>query len=127
MTYQTQRRMYAKRVKYMEEVVKQGIKLDLYGRPSERFEENETLMKVYKGQLGIKNFNALKGEHFLGKETVGEYHYSLEFDVGPTRNYISERFYDAMLLWTKPIYFGSRNVHDILPEGSFEYIDIHKF
>ena len=46
------------------------------------------------------------------------------FDVGPTKNYLSERFYDALLMWAKPIYFGSTNVHEFMPQGSFEQINI---
>jgi hypothetical protein len=53
-----------------------------------------------------------------------DYKYDLMFDVGPTHNYISERMWDAFLLWCKPIYFGSDNVHEFVPKESFEYINI---
>jgi len=39
-------------------------------------------------------------------------------------NYWSERFFDAMLLWTMPIYYGGTNIHEYLPENSFRYIDL---
>ena len=52
-----------------------------------------------------------------------DYRYSIEFDVGPTTNYISERVYDALLLWTYPLYFGSNNVAKFLPKECFSYID----
>lgn len=124
MTYQNHKPMYAQRLIFMEKFSATVKDYDLYGRPSEKFLENGILSEAYKGQLGPKEFDAKKGEHFLGKEIVGQYDYSLEFDVGPTKNYISERFYDALLLWTFPFYFGSTNVEEILPEGSFANLDI---
>jgi len=124
MTYQTHIAMYKQRVTFMEECVKVIEDLDLYGRPEENFRTNPAFANHYKGVLGMNNYDAYKGEHLIGKETLMPYRYSLEFDVGPTFNYISERFYDALFMWIMPIYFGSNNVQDILPEESFRYIDI---
>jgi len=124
-TYQTHNAMYNQRVEYLQAVAHAGIGIDLYGRPEASYQNNSILAPLYKGSLGFNKPNGLLGEHLIGKEVVGEYRYSLEFDVGPTKNYFSERFYDAMLLWTKPIYFGSTNIHDYLPSSSFHYIDIY--
>ena len=125
MTYQTHIPMYEQRVKFMEGFTSRFKEYDLYGRPEENFKGNKAFNSVYRGALGNNTYNAYLGEHLIGKEKVGEYRYSLEYDVGPTKNYISERFYDAMLLWTMPIYFGSSNVQDFLPENSFQYIDLY--
>lgn len=124
MTYQTHNPMYSERVKFMEKFSSCSVEYDLFGRPREKFENNSILSKHYKGCLGQNNPDGYLGQHTKGKNKVGEYRYSLEFDVGPTKNYISERFYDALLLWTMPIYFGSTNVSDILPNKSFVNIDI---
>jgi hypothetical protein len=124
MTYQTQNSMYAQRVKYMEHLISQGIDVDLYGRPEASFNSNPILSKKFKGSLGFNTPDGLKGEHTVGKEIIENYKYTLDYDVGKTKNYISERFYDSLLLWCKPLYFGSTNVGDILPEKSFKFIDI---
>lgn len=124
MTYQTHNPMYNQRIQFMEEFTKKYLSYDLYGRPEEKFRANKWFKSVYKGSLGSNIPNAYEGEHLNGKNMVGDYLYSLEFDVGPTKNYISERMLDSLLLWTCPIYFGSTNVHEILPKNSFHYIDI---
>jgi hypothetical protein len=125
MTYQTHNAMYSQRPKFMGELLKQFKDIDLYGRPSEKFIADPLLNSNYKGALGKDKPNGLLGEHLIGKEEIINYRYSLEFDVGPTINYMSERFYDSLLLWCMPIYFGSSNLGNFLPSNSFVYIDIH--
>jgi len=118
-----QREMYRKRIFFMRHFAKHSTNIDLYGRPEADFKADSELTSIYRGCVGKNDFNPYIGEHFLGKEKVGDYRYSIEFDVGKTINYISERVYDAMLLWTMPIYFGSTNVEKFLPPNSFRYID----
>lgn len=129
-TYQTHNPMYAQRLKFVEEFEKQTMfrsdfRWSLYGRPEEKFKANELLKNVFVGALGNNNPDGSLGSHTIGKDSIlKDVVYDLMFDVGPTQNYISERFYDAMLLWAKPIYFGSNNVHEFIPRGSFEYVNI---
>jgi hypothetical protein len=118
------REMYRRRIAFMRHFAKYSTNLDLYGRPEVDFKEDLELTSIYRGCVGKNEFNPYIGEHFLGKEKVGDYRYSIEIDVGKTINYLSERFYDAMLLWTMPIYFGSTNVEKFFPVNSFRYIDI---
>ena len=40
------------------------------------------------------------------------------------KNYFSEKFTDAILCWTIPIYYGCLNISDYFPENSYYYIDI---
>jgi Glycosyltransferase family 10 (fucosyltransferase) C-term len=119
-----EREMYRRRIYFMRHFAKKSTNIDLYGRPEEDFRQDNELSAIYRGCIGKNTFDPKIGEHFLGKEVVGDYRYSIEFDVGKTINYISERVYDAMLLWTMPIYFGSTNVEKFLPENSFRYVDI---
>jgi hypothetical protein len=127
MTYQTHNAMYAQRPKFMQEYVTRypHSAPDIYGRPEERFNVDEILKPYYHGALGFNHPDGRIGEHLIGKEVLQVYKYSLEFDVGPTKNYFSERFYDALLLWTCPIYFGSTNVASYIPFKSFWNIDIN--
>jgi len=128
MTYQTHHSMYSERHKFMERFITNHPKLfvDLYGRPKDKFESNEILKEKYRGVLGIENYNPLKGEHIVGKNVIGDYVYSIEIDVGPCENYFSERFYDSLLMWTLPFYWGCTNVHKYIPSNAFRYFDIYK-
>jgi hypothetical protein len=124
-TYQTHNTMYNQRVNFLQALCKTNTPIDIYGRPEERYKADALLVPYYRGSLGFNKPNGLLAEHLVGKEVVGDYKYSLELDVGPTKNYFSERFYDALLLWTKPIYFGSNNIHEFIPREAFNYVNIY--
>jgi len=129
--YKNHKITYTNRIEMLEEVVKAGVKYDLYGRQEENFRANPLLKDYYKGVLGIKNFDPLKGEHIVGKEDLLKYEYSIEMDIGrdsdggPVYNYFSERLYDSLLLWCFPFYFGGYNLQDYLPSQSFMYIHLN--
>lgn len=90
---------------------------ELYGRIQAAGPE----LKFFKGALGTETAST----YWFGKEPIyTASRYALEFDDGPCRHYISERFFDAMLLWCMPLYWGGTNVHDYLPPESFCYIDV---
>ena len=121
-TYQTHHKMYSNRLEFLRKFVIE-YSLDLYGRPSEKFNQDTQLKQHYLGALGNNTYDAVKGEHIPGKNILKNYKYSIEFDVGPCINYFSERLYDSLLLWCLPFYFGSTNLHEYIPDGSFEYIN----
>lgn len=133
MTYQTHNLMYAQRVNFMHSFVRDQMEnitkceglFDLYGRPEEKFRQDGILSHAYRGPLGQNNPDGYLNQHTQGKiPALLPYEYSLEFDVGPTQNYLSERFYDSLLLWCKPIYYGSSNARDFIPQDAFGMIDI---
>lgn len=123
---------YSHRIRYLEEYVKLSPHIDIYGRQEARFNNNKILKNFYRGVAGIseKDLNVKLGDHIIGKDIEIDYRYALDFDHGkiedglPVHNYFSERFYDSMLLWTMPLYFGSDNVHEFVPKDSFVYVDI---
>lgn len=123
-TYQTHHPMYHQRPKFTKAFIEEypDFDFDLYGRPSSPFKNDSVLATRYKGVLGIENYDPLKGEHIIGKESLIDYEYSIEYDVGPCKNYFGERLYDAILLWVFPFYFGCNNLGEYLPE-CFEYFD----
>jgi hypothetical protein len=89
-------------------------RIDIYGRIS----------GVGAGCLG--DISQDGGNHMWGKEDVlRRYRYSVEVDVGPTRNYFSERIFDSLLMWCMPLVWGGTNVEEYLPKDSFRYIDIY--
>lgn len=58
------------------------------------------------------------------KQGLIDYRYSLVIENGQTDYYFSEKISDSIMCWTTPIYFGCRNIHKFLPEGSYINIDI---
>lgn len=136
-TYQTHHFMYAQRQIFLEALVKEypNIDLDIYGRPIENYDANETLKPFYRGCLGNNTYDATKGEHIVGKNVIENYKYTLEYDVGPTNDYyVSERFWDSLMMWCTPIYFGCNKVNKFLPYENMAYFkfdqhnlnDVHK-
>ena len=133
-TYQQHcdRPTYNHRIRFLEEYVLRSSNIDIYGRQETRFKNNSILRRYYRGVAGRKevDLHHKTGDHIIGKDIEKDYRYALDFDHGkictgaPVHNYFSERFYDSMLLWTMPLYFGSDNVEDFLPKDSFVNIDI---
>ena len=123
---------YGHRIRFLEEYSKKSKNIDIYGRQEKSFRSNHLFKDTYRGVAGIGEdvMDTSIGEHLIGKDIEISYRYALDFDIGqnitglPTRNYFSERFYDSLLLWTMPLYFGSDNVHDFVPKNSFVYVDI---
>lgn len=130
MTHQTHNAMYNQRLVFMRNLITHWGNLayenilDMYGRPEEKFRQEALFNNYYKGSLGFNSPDGYMGNHKTGKNLLIDYRYSLEFDVGPTKNYVSERFYDSLLLWCMPIYFGSTNVHEYFPKDSFVNINL---
>lgn len=123
---------HRKRIEFMVEYCKK-FPVDLYGRIKPQVGE-ESLSSCFKGVLGPDN----GAEDFLDNYRTGKehqllhYRYSLEFDMGSSPDwgdceyYFSERFFDAMLMWAMPIYYGGTKIHKFLPQGSFMYVDVFK-
>jgi len=77
---------------------------------------------VGNGELGENT----PEKYWFGKEKVlADHKYSVEIDVGLTKNYFSERVFDSLLMWCMPLYWGSTNVEEYLPKDCFRYIDIY--
>ena len=123
---------HKRRIQFMVEFCsKYPTRVDLYGRIQIQDGES-SLHNSYKGVAGIQEgVSSYLDRYWYGKRRCIEpYRYSLEFDMGRSpemgicENYFSERFYDSMLLWTMPIYYGGTNIEKYLPPNSFRYIDI---
>ena len=123
---------HKKRIEFMVNFCsKYSNRVDLYGRIKIGKGE-ESLNKSFKGVCGSsKKDKNYKTTYWNGKRKALEpYRYSLEFDNGSTpkegicRNYFSERFFDSMLMWCMPIYYGGIDIHKFIPINAFRYIDI---
>lgn len=100
-------------IRYLQENYSDKIKLDVYG----------------KGNLsrwGIKNH---LGELPLYKKDDGilpyKYHFNCENSY--KLNYITEKFYDAILGNTFLFYSGAFNANSIYPNGGFVFLDLDDF
>ena len=76
----------------------------------------------YKGELDGYHKNTMsKNTKFSG---LINYKYSLCIENCSRKNYFSEKFTDAILCWTIPIYYGCTNISEYFPEHSYYIIDI---
>ena len=66
----------------------------------------------------------LKGDVRYKFDALKEYKFSLSSENSSEKNYISEKFFDCILTNTVPVYYGCKNVGDLLPKNSFISIDI---
>lgn len=86
----------------------------------------------WKNELGISYKGELDGYHkkTSNKNTMTKYtglinyRYSLCIENCCRKNYFSEKFTDAILCWTIPIYYGCPNISDYFPEDSYYVLDI---
>jgi len=86
---------------------------------------NKELGISYKGQLDgyhkIIDVNNNTKFHALIN-----YKYSICIENCSRKNYFSEKFTDAILCWTIPIYYGCPNISEYFPEHSYYVVDITK-
>jgi glycosyl transferase family 10 (putative fucosyltransferase) len=59
-------------------------------------------------------------------ETIGRYRFTLAFENSIARDYVTEKFYDPLLVGSVPVYLGAPNVIDHAPAASC-YIDVRDF
>jgi hypothetical protein len=82
-----------------------------------KLSQNENI-DIY-GRYWENNGKNIKGETWNKHVGLDEYKFSVCCENSIQKNYISEKFWDAILTDTVPIYLGSSNVSDLLPEGSY--------
>lgn len=75
-----------------------GDRLDLYGRGIQNFDDKWRVLSPYKYTIAIENYSS--------------------------KYYVTEKFFDALLCYTFPFYYGCTNLSDYYPAASYESIDI---
>jgi hypothetical protein len=97
----------------------------LFGRIVPDTEDMKYYYRGVRGESDARGFATSGKDHMYGKEEVYSLHkYALEFDAFSNGGYFSERVADSLLMWSMPIYWGGQNVHKVLPENSFRYLNI---
>jgi hypothetical protein len=82
-----------------------------------KLSQNENI-DIY-GHYWENNGKNIKGDVWNKHVGLDEYKFSVCCENSIQKNYISEKFWDAVLTDTIPIYLGSSNISDLLPEGCY--------
>ncbi|MCA9748907.1 MAG: hypothetical protein KC414_07355 [Romboutsia sp.] len=94
------------RYSLVEILINSNLDINIYGRGLE-FTDDRYLGFIQKKSHGLIDYN-----------------YSICIENCSIPNYFTEKFTDAILCWTIPIYWGCRNIEKYFPEHSYYLIDI---
>lgn len=83
--------------------------------------ENSDFIDIF-GRNGDKP--NLMGDALYKFDGLKDYKFSICCENSSEKNYISEKFFDCIITNTVPIYYGCKNVEDIVPKNSFVSINI---
>lgn len=75
------------------------------------------------GNFWEKNNQNIKGEIWSKHIALDNYYFSLCMENTIQKNYISEKFWDAILVNTIPIYLGCININDYIENSNFIYLN----
>lgn len=76
----------------------------------------------YRGQLG--GYHGSSTSQSSKYDGLINYEYSICIENCHKKNQFTEKFTDALLCWTIPIYYGCSNISEYFPKGSYYEIDI---
>ena len=91
--------------------------MDIYG-----YGWKNELGSSYKGELSCYHKNDNK--NITKYDGLINYKYSICIENCKKKNYFTEKFTDAILCWTIPIYYGCSNMSDFFPKECYYEIDI---
>jgi hypothetical protein len=115
--------LYSKRIQGMVQLAATGI-IDLYGRGWDRWWSRSNLWIPYwKNRKRI--LSIYKGISQSKYETLSNYHFSLCFENMEMQGYVTEKIFDCFYAGTIPIYFGAKDISDLIPKNS--YIDYRSY
>jgi hypothetical protein len=78
--------------------------------------EKTDFVDIFSWESNNKNVKGWLNKKIDG---ISDYKFSLCIENSSEKNYISEKFYDCVLNDTIPIYYGCKNINEILPEGGY--------
>ncbi len=110
---------YNERINFIKKLSKQNI-CDIYGAGWNK----KTLGCSFKGVL-CGYHEKVNDSSKTKYDALVEYKYSLCIENCQKENYFSEKFTDAILSYTIPIYYGCPNIDKYFPVNSFYTIDIN--
>lgn len=98
--------IYDKRLELVDLILKHNLPIDIYGRGWE------------------SNGDQIKGPLNKKIDALIDYEFSIGIENSREKNYISEKFFDPLLVNTVPIYFGCPNIENVYNKNSFIHLDI---
>jgi hypothetical protein len=103
---------HKKRLEVIKRLSKRYPKIDIYGRGLSKKDFDSS----YKGELKYNGYCKYKG--------LLDYSYSIACENSSHKNYFTEKIIDCFLSWTKPLYWGCKNIDYYFPKKSYAWIDI---
>lgn len=100
-------------IRYLQTHYSDKIKLDVYGKG----DLNKWGIKNHLGELPLHNKEGGLLEY--------KYHFNCENSFN--KNYITEKFYDAVFMNTLVFYEGAKNIRTIYSDGGFVHIHLDDF
>lgn len=115
--------LYSKRIEALADLARVDA-VDLYGRGWERWwsrnsmwmpywRHRRTLMSIYNGACTSKY------------QVLSQYTFALCFENMAMTGYITEKIFDCLYAGTIPLYWGAKDIADLIPEDA--YIDCRKY
>lgn len=80
------------------------------------------ILKLVNNLSFIDSFDGTNGKPEK-KDALVDYKFNLVIENEYSKNWVTEKFYDAILTDTIPIYYGCKNIEEIYPEGGFILIN----
>lgn len=115
--------LYSRRIEALAALARFGS-VDLYGRGWERWWSRNSMWLPYWRNRGVL-MSIYKGACQSKYEVLSQYAFALCFENMVMEGYITEKIFDCLYAGTIPIYFGAKDIADLIPEGA--YIDFRKF
>lgn len=108
---------YSKRIEAVAELAKINA-VDLYGRGWDKPWSKQSLWMTYlmnQRQLS----KVYRGACASKMEVLSQYQFSLCFENTPMMGYVTEKIFDCFYAGTIPIYWGAKDIQNILPDDAF--------
>ena len=100
------------RLEFFKKYLQKYSNVEVFGRNLTKIDIGE----CFKGELSRENTNL----------AYKDYKYSFVCENGSIKNYTTARFFDCILNWSIPIYWGATNIYNYIPEDAVYTLDVKK-
>jgi len=97
--------LYRERTNLVNKIIESDLPIDIFGRG------------------WITDGNRIKGSLDKKIDALMNYQFSIGIENSSQKNYISEKFFDPLLVGTVPVYYGCPNIEDVYNKDSFIHLD----
>lgn len=100
--------LYAKRIEFVQNIINSNLPINIYGR-------------------GWDPSGVLRGGFTKKLDVIKNAEFSISIENSAEKNYISEKFFDPLMVETVPIYFGCPNITEVYDKNSFIELPLDDF